>query len=100
MKYAHGGLWGHGIYFAAKSSYAHRYAFKEKNGNQCMFAASVLIGNSIELPENRHIKGPTSDYHSVQGKRDGELIHTVYRNSMAYPAYLITYKPMTNGNSL
>ena len=25
MNYASGGLWGRGLYFAAKSSYAHRY---------------------------------------------------------------------------
>ena len=92
MQCAHGGLWGQGIYFATNSSYAHRYAFKDTNGRQCMFAASVFVGNSKELPQNRTITGPPPNYHSVQGKRDGELIHTIYRNSMAYPAYLITYR--------
>ena len=92
MQCAHGGLWGQGIYFATNSSYAHRYAFKDTNGRQCMFAASVFVGNSKELPQNRSITGPPPNYHSVQGKRDGELIHTIYRSSMAYPAYLITYR--------
>ena len=96
MKYAHRGLWGQGIYFATNSSYAHRYTFKTNNGNQCMFVAYVFIGNSKELPQDKSITCPPSKpnitYHSVQGKRDGELIHIIYRNSMAYPAFLITYR--------
>lgn len=98
MNYASGGLWGRGLYFAAKSSYAHRYHRKLSENTYSIFAAYVLIGHSIELPQNRNLTGPPRmpngqcNYHSVQGKWDGELIHIVYENSRAYPAYLIEYK--------
>ena len=98
MKYSSGGLWGRGIYFAANSSYAHRYCRKLSEDTYCIFAAYVLIGYYIELPQDRNLSGPPCmpngqcNYHSVQGKRDGELIHIVYKNSMAYPAFLIVYK--------
>ncbi|KAI6660974.1 Sacsin-like [Oopsacas minuta] len=101
MKFADRGLWGHGIYFAFSSSYAHRYCFNIAKERHCIFAASVLIGNSKQLPQNRSLTGPPpmpngrDNYHSVQGTRDGELIHVVYKNSMAYPNYLITYATHT-----
>ena len=96
--YSNGGLWGRGIYFAAKSSYAHRYHCKLPEDEYCIFAAFVLIGNSIELQEDRKLSGPPHmpnrqcNYHSVQGKRDGEVIYIVYEDSMTYPAYLIRYE--------
>ena len=100
LRYAQGGLWGCGIYFAYNSSYSHHnYCKPSGDGTFCLIAASVFVGYSKEMEENRGITSPPlilnscERYHTVQGRRNDEVIHTIYQSCMAYPAYIITYKP-------
>ena len=98
MRYAQAGLWGRGLYFATNCSYSHSYRYKTRDELSCVFAATVFIGYSKELRQDRSITYPplrpnsTDRYHTVQGRLGGEVIHIVYENCMAYPSHLITYK--------
>jgi hypothetical protein len=110
MRFSEEGYWGRGNYFAVNSSYSHIYAFHH-NGVYKMFAAKVLIGNSIFMERDHTLTKPPfldsandnnrsddSDaviqrrYDSVHGITGGTCVYITYDNDHAYPAYLITYK--------
>lgn len=86
------GLWGRGIYFAESASYADNYAFRFRFGERCIFLSQVFIGDSCYLAEDREIISPPTNYHSVEGEKNGNTIYVLYDNSLAYPSYLITYR--------
>ena len=97
MKFALRGLWGRGLYFATNCSYSHSYTHVVRENVFSVFVATVFVGYVKEMDEDRNITTPpvrpnsTDLYHSVQGRRSGEVIHIIYKNCMAYPSYLITY---------
>ncbi|KAI6651970.1 Sacsin-like [Oopsacas minuta] len=98
MQYAQRGLWGCGIYFATNCSYSHTYRYDLGDGLCSVFVATVFIGYAKEMTRDRNITCPpirpnsSERYHSVQGRLGGEVIHIVYKNCMAYPSYIITYR--------
>ena len=104
MRFSSSGLWGRGNYFAENSKYSDSYAH-HVSGARVMFAALVLTGNSIQLPENRSLTKPPfmpvrgdpgtaiqHRYDSVCGITGGTHVYITYDNDHAYPAYLITYE--------
>ena len=111
MRYSNKGMWGLGNYFAANASYSNGLAYTRKLNSaamQCrqMLAAWVLTGNSYSSPPNSALKQPPSlprkdqlapgevqrSYDSVNGSTGGSTVYITYDNTLAYPAYLITYE--------
>ena len=107
MRFSGDGLWGRGNYFAVNSSYSNSFAYRTNSGAKQMFAAWVLIGNSITLPPDSTLTKPPfimdksgnqetvqvqRRYDSVNGTTGGTRVYITYDNEHAYPAYLITYK--------
>jgi hypothetical protein len=88
-KFSQSGMWGRGIYFAEKSSYSDKYAFKFKNGDRGMFLALVNLGSEIfvEYNENstRKMIEPLGDNDSIKGFTNESNVYVVYANKKAYP---------------
>ncbi|KAF2071317.1 hypothetical protein CYY_007367 [Polysphondylium violaceum] len=91
-------LWGTGSYFAVNASYSLGYSYNNTaNGMKEFFLAKVLIGDTIQLPENKSLRYPPSKenslskYDSVKGHREGSDIYIIYGNGFSYPYYLISY---------
>eukprot|EP01022_Parablepharisma_sp_SALTPOND_P027110 TRINITY_DN6578_c0_g1_i1.p1 TRINITY_DN6578_c0_g1~~TRINITY_DN6578_c0_g1_i1.p1 ORF type:complete len:1139 (+),score=43.24 TRINITY_DN6578_c0_g1_i1:93-3419(+) len=96
MRFSKAGYWGIGIYFAVNAKYSHNYAYACGGGKQQMLLANVLIGESYISDKNKKIRIPPVNpnrkgerYDSVRSKEGG--IYVLYKNSRAYPQYLITY---------
>ena len=102
MQFAHRGLWGRGLYFATNSFYSHKFKHVVRENVFSVFVATVFVGYVKEMNEDKNITTPPirpngrDRYHSVQGRKHGEVIHIIYKNCMAYPSHLITY---SNPNS-
>ena len=102
MRFAQRGLWGRGLYFATNCSYSHKFTHVVRENVFSVFVATVFVGYVKEMNEDRNITTPPirpngrDRYHSVQGRKHGEVIHIIYKNCMAYPSHLITY---SNPNS-
>ena len=103
MRFSNTGMWGKGNYFAVNASYSDSYAYRVSSvALPCkqMLAAWVLTGNSYYSEPQRNLKYPpfleTSEdgvkrrYDSVNGTAGGK-VYITYDNTLAYPAYLITY---------
>ncbi len=112
MQYSRPGLWGRGLYFATKSSYSHRYAFKPDESltpygdEREMFLAKLLVGNAVEMNRDESpakaaecsalTVPPTNPrtglkYNTVTGWTNDSQIWVVYENGRAYPDYLVRY---------
>ena len=104
MRFSNEGMWGKGNYFAVNASYSDLFAFKVFTAAmpfKKMLAAWVLTGNSYQSPPHNFqyppFLGDTSEdgvkrkYDSVNGTTGGSKVYITYDNSLAYPAYLITY---------
>ena len=102
MGFAQRGLWGRGLYFATNCSYSHRFRHVVRENVFSVFLATVFVGYVKEMDEDNDITTPPCrpnsryKYHSVQGRKCGEVIHIIYENCMAYPSHLITYTNPTN----
>ena len=100
------GMWGKGNYFAVNASYANSYAHSVSGANmKKLLVAFVLTGlsyccnpdSSLTRPPYRDRSeqdDPTSirrRYHTVNGVIGGTTVYITYDNTLAYPAYVITY---------
>lgn len=111
MRLANKGMWGEAIYFAVNAVYSNAYSFSKPVHNHSLkyyhrpkpdrklIYASVLIGDSIEMKDDREIKRPpvknaqTKElYDSIQGFTQENEIYIIYDNCRAYPSYVITYE--------
>ena len=108
MRFSHDGIWGHGNYFAANASYSDTYAFTTTSTGmprRKMLAAWVLTGHSIHSEPKKYLYPPYREddagtvqgsvrrrYDSVAGITGGSKVYITYDNTLAYPAYLLTYK--------
>jgi hypothetical protein len=94
------GMWGRGLYFAVNASYSNDYAHTAGNERQ-FFLADVLVGEWMDKPHDTNCTrlvrivdkhpGTGNDYDSYRGNTNGSNIFILYRDSRAYPTYLITY---------
>ena len=103
-KFSQRGMWGRGNYFAVNASYADSYAHLDTNMRK-LLVAFVLTGlsyysdpdSSLTMPPYRDRSehdDPTSirrRYHTVNGVTGGTTVYITYDNTLAYPAYVITY---------
>ena len=105
-KFSQQGMWGKGNYFAVNASYADSYAHSVSGTNmRKLLVAFVLTGlsyccnpdSSLTMPPYRDRSeqdDPTSirrRYHTVNGVTGGTSVYITYDNTLAYPAYVITY---------
>jgi len=93
-----GTAYGQGVYFATTSQYSHNYASPDPYTNQRrMFLATVLTGQYCkghpQMKEPDKILSNISDqrYDSAVDSLTSPTIYVVFRDSLAYPSYLITY---------
>ena len=104
-RFSRQGMWGKGNYFAVNASYANSYAYSVSGTNiRKLLVAFVLTGlsyncspdSSLTMPPFRSEQNdPTSirrRYHTVNGVTGGTNVYITYDNTLAYPAYVITYK--------
>ena len=104
MRFSRRGVWGKGNYFAANASYSDSYAFRTASPCKKMLAAWVLTGHSYHSDPHDFVYPPyRSDsanveqnnvrrrYDSVNGTTGGSTVYITYDNTLAYPAYFITY---------
>ena len=101
------GMWGKGNYFVVNASYSNGYAFTTGSSTTTrkkILAAWVLTGHSFHSEPNAQLKYPPyreetdgkvhevrRRYDSVNGTTGGSKVYITYDNTLAYPAYLITY---------
>ena len=104
-RFSRQGMWGRGNYFAVNASYSDSYAHSVAGTNmKKLLVAYVLTGLSyysnpdggltMPPPRNEQDADPTGirrHYHSVNGVTGGSTVYITYDNSLAYPAYVITY---------
>ncbi len=119
MRYSNLGCWGKGIYFADSAAYSYRYSYVDTALRKVqILMCRVTIGdafscpdgdrklvtpprkqstsqtsspdNLYNLPSEPRVSFAVNFYDSVVGKQGRDTIRTVYNNSKAYPAYLIT----------
>ena len=111
MRFCASGMWGQANYFAVNASYSDNYSHTcAMSGNQQMFLASVLTGESHQCSSNSSLRMPPEKakttyahvatsvnldqvrYDTVTGNTNGSTVYMTYDNLKAYPAYLITYQ--------
>lgn len=103
MRLSNDGMWGRGNYFAVNASYSDGFAFQiQSTVMPCkkILAAWVLTGHSYHSqpqtfrhpPHREGAEGGVKRrYDSVNGSTGGSKVYITYDNTLAYPAYLITY---------
>lgn len=100
MQHANDGMWGRGLYFAVNASYSDGYAHPTQVGTKLFMFCRVLIGDTIQVPNNPSLRKPPERtggkdiilYDSIQGYTGGSDIYILYRMRRAYPEFLIEYK--------
>ena len=105
MRFSRQGHWGKGNYFAINASYSDAYAHSVRHTDmKKLLIAFVLTGlsyyseqdSSLTKPPYRSERDDPSGirrrYHSVNGGTGGNTVYITYDNSLAYPAYVITYR--------
>eukprot|EP00118_Oscarella_pearsei_P023262 m.275493 g.275493 ORF g.275493 m.275493 type:complete len:1563 (+) comp40601_c0_seq2:2453-7141(+) len=97
---AAGTAFGQGVYFAKMSSLSHRYTKPDLNGDRTMFYCYVLMGLSV-VGNPSMVEPPLTDpsaskvdrYDStVNNLKNPTIFVSCYRDYMAFPAYVITYR--------
>lgn len=102
MRFSRLGMWGKGNYFAVNASYANSYAhFVSGTNMRKLLVAFVLTGLSCNRSPNcsltmpplrsKHPTGIRRRYDTVNGVTGGTTVYITYDNTLAYPAYVITY---------
>ena len=104
IRFSQQGMWGKGNYFAVNASYANSYAHSVHGTNKRkLLVAFVLTGLSYNCSPDRSLTmppyrseqdDPTSircRYDTVNGAIGGTTVYITYDNTLAYPAYVITY---------
>ena len=85
------GCYGKGIYFTSELDYAHQYAKKNENGNQCFILSLLIPGNTFPITESPFLPNGKKNPQSYIGKpcRPGYQSHlTIVRShdiSSAFP---------------
>ena len=100
ISYPLGKVFGAGVYFANNSSMSHGYARPDGSGNCTMFYCYVLMGLScvgnqgmLQPPLVDPQKSSVDNFDStVNTLQNPTIFVSCYRDNMAYPAYIITYK--------
>ena len=110
MRFSAQGMWGQANYFAVNASYSNRYGHQlpDKSGNNQIFLAKVLTGDSSSCGSDSRLRMPPEKpsyaaatggvklaqlrYDTVTGSTGGSIVYMTYDNLKAYPAYLITYQ--------
>ena len=90
---------GRGYYFAVNSSYAAKYsAAQTKEETKCVFMARVITGDFCvgdetmkAPPENLNSGKILQKYDSTVDKLKNPRMFVVFKDSSAYPSYLISY---------
>mmetsp|Transcript_2368 Transcript_2368/g.8428 ORF Transcript_2368/g.8428 Transcript_2368/m.8428 type:complete len:400 (-) Transcript_2368:41-1240(-) len=111
MRFCSSGKWGIGCYFADLSAYSAAFGHRTPEGTIQILIAKVITGHchaalngnsSLRLPPAKRGTFATSlihrarravvvdRYDSVVGVSGNSDIYTVYNNSHAYPAYVVT----------
>ena len=103
-KFSQRGMWGKGNYFTVNASYANSYAHSVSDANmKKLLVAFVLTGlsyccepdSSLTMPPYRSEQDDQTNirrrYHTVNGVTGGSTVYITYDNTLAYPAYVITY---------
>ena len=88
------------MYFAHSSSTSHHYTKVNGTGNRTMFYCYVLMGLTIvgtptmvEPPLIQASSSKVDRYDStVNSTSNPTIFVSCYRDNMAYPAYIITFK--------
>lgn len=91
---------GNGTYFALNASYSAQdtYSVPDANGKKHMYLARVLTGEyctgkaGLRNPPERSTADPTDLYDSVVDDRSNPTVFVIFKDSHAYPQYLITFK--------
>lgn len=83
-------IYGAGTYFHTDFSYSSRYGPEE------MFYCQVIVGKYVKGDQNMKVtpnlpNSTTARYDSTVNDEQNPTIFVVYRDSYAYPAYVITY---------
>ncbi|CAB9497904.1 TCDD-inducible poly [ADP-ribose] polymerase [Seminavis robusta] len=114
MQHSRCGMWGKGIYFAARASYSHDYAREEsrvventgflsrffnqrKLTVRTLILAKLVAGEEVALQPDNSLRlcpekrGGNGRYDTVTGTTNGSKVYVVYENGRAYPEYLVTY---------
>eukprot|EP01022_Parablepharisma_sp_SALTPOND_P006625 TRINITY_DN12683_c0_g1_i1.p1 TRINITY_DN12683_c0_g1~~TRINITY_DN12683_c0_g1_i1.p1 ORF type:complete len:249 (-),score=13.60 TRINITY_DN12683_c0_g1_i1:128-874(-) len=104
LQCARKGMWGKGIYFAARADYSCNSPFVHQSGGlNYVLLAKVIVGNFIDYKYNSdselvHAPVLSSDtkrrYDSVKACVSNTDIYVVYETHQAYPSYLISYVPL------
>jgi len=102
MRFSNEGMWGKGCYFSTISKYScDNYAYQKKNGICKIFVGFVLLGDMVELKQDKSLRVPPAKpsstkeekilYDSVKGFTALTQVHITYSNELSYPAYIISY---------
>jgi len=72
--------------------------YTTKEGNQVLLLAAVIVGDDIQIDENKSLREPpikegNRRYDSVNGVRHNTWVWAVYENARAYPLYAIEFTP-------
>ena len=92
-------MYGKGCYFAVQSSFSVRYSSAQADqSTQCMFVARVLTGDFCvgnesmkTAPEKPSSWETPQKYDSIVDDETNPLIFVVFKDTSAYPNYLITF---------
>ena len=91
-------LYGKGCYFAVRSSYSVDYV-DQQSPHKYMILARVVTGDfckgSSDMkapPEKVSSKDGGQRYHSTANDESSPSIFVVFKDSGAYPSYLITFR--------
>ena len=92
-----GAVYGDGVYFAVKAKTAAKYATCDIDGNRYIYYCRVLTGeytlgkSGIKEPPVKNIqKKEWND--SVVDHMDSSSMFVIFRDTQAYPEYLIIFK--------
>eukprot|EP01012_Entosiphon_sulcatum_P066056 TRINITY_DN95117_c0_g1_i1.p1 TRINITY_DN95117_c0_g1~~TRINITY_DN95117_c0_g1_i1.p1 ORF type:complete len:409 (+),score=77.28 TRINITY_DN95117_c0_g1_i1:22-1227(+) len=97
MRVAAQGSVGSGIYFAVNAQYSDRgYVLQNTDKSKEMFICKVALGSGVQgnptlrRPPPKDPKQPAGDLHD--SVFNGAIMHVVFNNAQAYPAYVVKYK--------
>ena len=89
--------YGNGVYFAVNSNYSCQYATPSTDGKKRMYLAQVLTGeytlgsSSMRVTPDNPTK-PNVQFDSLVNSVSDPEIFVIFKDSQAYPSYLITFE--------
>jgi len=94
-------VYGRGVYFAVQFalSASNTYAVPDTSGNKHVYLSRVLTGDYttgnqtyVVPPQKPGTTGATNRYDSVVDNASTPSIFVIFRDTQAYPEYLIIFK--------